>query len=46
MLIKRIFVNSTLFKNAQLAVIYNVKTWEQKLGRTEKLTGKTGFTYR
>ncbi len=30
MLIKRICVNGTLFKNAQLLIIYTVKTWEQK----------------
>ncbi len=33
MLIKRIFVNRTLFKNVPLLTIYTVKTWEQK---TEK----------
>ncbi len=30
MLIKRIGANGILFKNAQLVVIYTVKTWEQK----------------
>ncbi len=30
MLIKRIFVNRTLFKNVQLLIIYTVKTWKQK----------------
>ncbi len=30
MLIKRICVNIILFKNAQLSIIYIVKTWEQK----------------
>jgi hypothetical protein len=46
MLIKRMFVDSTLLKNAQLTVIYHVKTWEPKLRRTEKLTGKIRITYR